>query len=545
MVVLISPLVAGCWLGASQHSGPGDDGAGDDDDDGAASDGDADADSDPWSGYQPGELLGATSVKASGFYDTLWDMAAMPGGGVVVLGEFGGTAKFDPEGPNETALSSDKGRLFMARYDEDLGLLWARHVFVSESPGEHDQARSVAVHPDGGFVVAGRFAAGATFGAGQGNEVHFDGVADPADRRLYVARFDGEGALLWVRVAAQGSRVNEPRVAAAPDGRVLAVTTFGGTLDFEGDDAVPALIGPGNCLPQSALAGAAGYGGLAVAAFSDSGEALWLRGEGLPGCTLRGEGVFAGADGGVSVAVLADGATPFQVDGAQVELGPVLVLLRYGGDGALSAATPLVGVNDDSDFPNAVSSRAGVAGLAGPAWGASELHLADDQVFSLPSETEGYVLALDGELDVRWLGILKSTFSSSSEPGPTCRAHDVAVTSAGEVLVAAGFRRDFAAAAIGSDDEIALWAFWSFDLPATMPVVMAVARFSGQGVPDWAVMAGGGASCFARAVAESESGAIFAGGSFGKNAVFGAGEPGETELATSGGWDVFLARYVP
>ncbi len=548
-IALTALLLAGCWMGASQHSGPGDDDADDDDNDGASSDADSDSDgdSDTSSDFPPGELLGATSVKASGFYDTIWDMAAMPGGGVVVLGEFTGTAKFDPGGPNETTLSSDDGRLFMAKFSKNLGFEWVRHVFQSGSPSELDQARSIAVHPDGGFVVAGCFTTDATFGPGQANEAHYDEVASTDDCRLFVARFDDDGDLLWACAATAGSDVVEPRVAAAPDGRVLVTATFAGSLEFEGESELGAVVGENECNLQPTVGSLELPSGMvALVAFSSAGQGLWLRGEGLDGCILRSAGLWVGESGNIALAV--DSNTPFtvQAGGQAMEVVPDVSILRYNAGGSLSSTSRLVQKGEWKIWFGisiswiSMGSNAWEAGIAEMIRGTTDLFLADDEVFSMPKGWDGYTLVLDENQMPVGVGLTKTdTYISEWTYGSNLYSiMDTGIASSGSVFMAGGFEKNIAFATADLETQLELKGEGSGQY-------MYIGRFSPEGIPDWAVQAGGGASCFARAVAEGADKGIFVGGSFGKNAVFGAGEPGETELSTSGGWDIFLAKYMP
>ena len=166
--------------------------------------------------------------------------------------------------------------------------------------------------------------------------------------------------------------------------------------------------------------------------------------------------------------------------------------------------------------------------------------MADDETVSMPEGWDGYVLVLDEDQMPVWMGLTEScSYMWEMSYGSNCYSiMDVGVAADGSVLVAGGFQKDitFASTDLGMQLELTGEGVGQH---------MFVGRFTEAGVPDWAVQAGGGATCFARAVAEGADKGIFVGGSFGKNAVFGAGEPGETELSTSGGFDIFLAKYMP
>jgi hypothetical protein len=94
-------------------------------------------------------------------------------------------------------------------------------------------------------------------------------------------------------------------------------------------------------------------------------------------------------------------------------------------------------------------------------------------------------------------------------------------------------------------------------VPGTLAVVLLFAlvgcsdgKPKGDPLVIWAERAGGPGWDVARAVAVDESGAIYVAGHFEQQAVFGEGEPGQTQLEVVGGEsggnrDVFLARLEP
>ena len=72
-----------------------------------------------------------------------------------------------------------------------------------------------------------------------------------------------------------------------------------------------------------------------------------------------------------------------------------------------------------------------------------------------------------------------------------------------------------------------------------------VARYDLDGELVWATSAGGGTQAAGQAIAVGADGCILVAGLFTGTAVFGEGEPHETELKSAGQWDIFVAKYAP
>ena len=121
--------------------------------------------------------------------------------------------------------------MFIAKYPPHGQLAWAR-----KAGGEgHDYVNGIAALSDGGFWVTGSFRNSAKFGPGESNETTL--VADRLPR-IFVARYDGEGRLVWVRHADGTGQDNSKAVAGFPDGSAVVTGAFG----YSGTTSV---FGPG------------------------------------------------------------------------------------------------------------------------------------------------------------------------------------------------------------------------------------------------------------------------------------------------------------
>lgn len=159
-------------------------------------------------------------------------IAAVPSGGVIVASGVSGTTTF---GPGETKEQKVTGAQLAVTKYSDLGALqWVGTVPVSGAAALLGAA-DVAVRSDGTSYVVGLFRGTATFGPGEPNET----VLVSNSRRIFVARYDATGGLLWARRA--GSDYLGPsdlpgNMALAADvganGDLLVSGSFIGTATF-------------------------------------------------------------------------------------------------------------------------------------------------------------------------------------------------------------------------------------------------------------------------------------------------------------------------
>lgn len=110
----------------------------------------------------------------------------------------------------------------------------------------------------------------------------------------------------------------------------------------------------------------------------------------------------------------------------------------------------------------------------------------------------------------------------------------VAVDGAGNAHIAGRFEA-LATFGAGEPNETVLTSAGSFDA--------FVAKYDRAGQLLWAKRAGGVGFDWVTGLDVDDAGGVYATGWFAETAVFGAGEPGETTLATAGDRDVFVARF--
>jgi hypothetical protein len=130
----------------------------------------------------------ASVVQAHGQGATRgWGVSRLLDGSAAVTGTFSGDVIFGQGEANETVLSSQWGQdVFVAKYNGDGTLAWARQAGGKDSSGAADPEGNAALEPrvfgdtgfavvglkDGSLLVAGGFDNEATFGPGEPNEIH-------------------------------------------------------------------------------------------------------------------------------------------------------------------------------------------------------------------------------------------------------------------------------------------------------------------------------------------------------------------------------------
>ena len=453
---------------------------------------------------EPGTFLWA---RGAGGTDDDEASAARPvSGGVLVAGSFRGEATFGrDEAAETTLLSAGSADAFLARYDAEGRLIWAR----ADGGTSAERAASIAAEPDGGAWVTGSFGAEAVFGAGETQETT---LQTTGSLDLFLARYDGDGALSWASGA--GSFYGHDfghGVAALPDGTLYVCGQFTDGAFFD-------QAGPNETRLTATLSG------LFLARYGADGEFIWAKAAGGDG-EDSAQAVAAAPDGGAFVAGWFSAAAAFGEGGGLQALtsagGTDLFLARYAPDGALAWAR-----------------RAGGAGDDRAAW---------------------VELSPGGDL------LVAGSFSGSADFGDGAKT---LVSSGGLDVFLAGYEHDgtlvWAASGGGADDDVPYGGAagddgailtGSFAGNATFAGTLLqstggvsdlfVASWDGAGSLRWARSAGGSGVDAGLGAAGLADGSALAVGRFGTRATFGAREAGETSLNSQGAADVFLARYAP
>ena len=156
--------------------------------------------------------------------------------GFVITGCFSGIADLDPDGDSFPLLSNGATDAFVAAYDHDLHLLWAKAI---GGPGT-DVGTALAVDDLGNIYLGGTFENGFTLvNDGTTFTINSNGGADGM-----LGYLGANGSLLWLK--AFGGSGDETLTALSPGvGDVAVIGSFTGTMDIDPGTDVHQLTSEG------------------------------------------------------------------------------------------------------------------------------------------------------------------------------------------------------------------------------------------------------------------------------------------------------------
>lgn len=279
--------------------------------------------------YNPdGTLAWAKGAGGSGTEQGR-DIAALADGSVLVTGEFGGSATFGADEAGETTLTSaDDEDIFIAKYNTDGTLAWAKRAGGTGS----DYGYGIAALNDQSSLVTGYFWDTATFGPGEPGETTF------TSGRLFVAKYNPNGTLAWVKRAEGNARGLD--IAALSDGSALVT----GYYNFG------ATFGPGESgevtLPWKVAKD------IFVARYNPDGTLAWAKRAG-DGLSSEARAIAALSDGSALVTGLFSGTATFgEGESSETALTSAgwhdIFVAKYNPEGTLAWVTR-AGGNDPED----------------------------------------------------------------------------------------------------------------------------------------------------------------------------------------------------
>ena len=191
---------------------------------------------------------------------------ALADGGAVVTADFYSGVTLDYGLPSEVSFTAAGGErdidIVLARLAADGHVVWARH-----SGGGANDGAGIDALPDGRVVMAGRFADAwshsITINLDRPDQKTL--TADPAHwEELFIASYDADGGLSWVRMAGGTSRNDGAGgMVLLPDGSVVVSGSFTDNISFEGS--------PGS------FAGMANVYSSFIARWSPNGAIAWVK----------------------------------------------------------------------------------------------------------------------------------------------------------------------------------------------------------------------------------------------------------------------------
>ncbi len=426
---------------------------------------------------------------SGGLFDQARGIAVDAAGNSYVTGIFEGTANFAPLPSITSAGSTD---IYVAKYDTDGNVLW-----VEQAGGiSGDQGLGIAVDTAGNTYLTGAFIGTATFGPFTLNSAGWP--TNPLDMDVFVAKYDPNGIILWVRRA-------------------------GGVLDQQGNAI--AVDAANNCYLTGRFRGGAAFGpfnifsansavfDIFVAKYDTNGAALWARSAGGSSGQKQGNAIAVDAAGSSYVTGEFQGGVFFGLPPSLASAGgDDIFVARYDTNGNVLWAQQAGGASGDQGRGIGVDA-AGNSYVTGAFTGPVTFG-------TVPVTNAGnfdmFVAQYDSSGNVLW---------AQSAGGPGVDAGlGIAVEGSGNSYVTGVFRgtADFGPTSIFS---------------AGVGDVF-VAKYDAGGNALWAQSAGGTVADAGEGIGVDAASNSYVTGSFTTAATFGA-----FTLTSAGGIDIFVAKF--
>jgi hypothetical protein len=211
-------------------------------------------------------------------------------GNIYVTGFFMESVDFDP-GPGITKLTSaGEYDAFVAKYDHDNNLIWARRMGGTGTDFSH----AMALDSSGNVVITGTFEGTADFNPGPGILNLISAGQDDS----FVCKLDTNGNLLWAKRLGGTERQVAEDIAVDANGNVITVGRFSGTADFD-----PGLL--------TTNLTAVAFDDIYISKLTANGNFVWAKSLGGTGDDDNGAAVAVDAAGNVYTTGWFSGANDF------------------------------------------------------------------------------------------------------------------------------------------------------------------------------------------------------------------------------------------
>ncbi|MFQ5503546.1 MAG: HYR domain-containing protein [Planctomycetota bacterium] len=433
-------------------------------------------------------------------------VATFADGSFVVAGTSDGSMILGAGEANETTLLTGSTGLFVARYNADGTLAWAKTVNHTDRCWALDNAALA----DGSSLVTGNFYGSITFGPGELNQTV---LSSASYNDMFVAKYASDGSFVYA-VQATSSRMGGIGVDAFPDGSFVVTGTYLGRPTFGAGTAT-----------QTSL-GTAGNWEIFVARYNADGSFAWARRAGSMWID-QGRSVATMADGTCIVTGYFQGTVTFGAgEPNQRVLSPTnppdIFVAKYQANGSLAWASSISGTTPIA-WGNVATFADGSSVLIGSYQ--SQLRAGATMITSSGAD-DVFLVRVNADGSFAWA---KSAGSPGIDQGlGICAMPDGSMIATGSYQAAATF-------GAGEANQATL--------PASGPGDMFVARYNADGSLDWARKNGGIAADIGWGVAAFLDESWVVCGSFEDSATFGIGEPNERVCPSFGGSDMCVARY--
>ncbi|TET35004.1 MAG: hypothetical protein E3J72_12780 [Planctomycetota bacterium] len=436
--------------------------------------------------FSHGLLAWAKNAGGSAAYG----ISTLSDGSAIVTGYFQSTAIFGAGEGNETVLTSDEyGDIFIAKYNPDGALAWAKSA-GGAGGGIDDHGRSIYALPDGSAIVTGYFKRTATFGAGEGNETVLSsaGACD-----IFIAKYNPDGTLAWAKSAGGVHSDKGYSISALSDGSAVVTGSFWGTATFGAGEGKETVLSSGSVF---------------IAKYNANGTLAWAKSAG----TSNGNGISA------------------LTDGSSIVTGPGGGLSKYNPDGTLawakSAGGSAYAISTLSDGSAIVTGFFGCAATFGAGEG-------NETILSSAGDRDIFIAKYNSDGTLAWA---KRAGGGGGDIG-----YGISAIPDGSAIITGEFRGSATFGNASEGNETVLSSAGGEDI--------FIAQYNPDGTLAWAKSAGSGGFDYGRGISALSDGSALVTGNFGSfgghTATFGAGEDNETDLVSFSAADIFIAKFNP
>lgn len=175
-------------------------------------------------------------------------------GTIVLTGVFQGTVNFGADTSIYNLTSNGSSDIFIASYDSDGSLKWAKNV----GGGSADNSTSIARDVSGNIFITGYFSGNADFNPG----IDVAALSSHGSQDIFIAKYNSIGNYIWAIDMGGNSSDMANSIATDASGNVIITGSFNGTADFDPSTNTENLVSNGN---QDIF----------IAKYDDNGNYVW------------------------------------------------------------------------------------------------------------------------------------------------------------------------------------------------------------------------------------------------------------------------------
>ncbi|MDJ0766427.1 MAG: hypothetical protein QNJ97_25860 [Myxococcota bacterium] len=399
----------------------------------------------------------------------------------MIVGDYRLNATFGRGEPNEiTLVAPFVVAIFIAKYRPDGSLNWAKTAGSSDTiQGRGISANGICVLPDNAIAVAGYFYSTATFGEGEPNETVFPADGEDRDYDSFVAKYNPEGNLTWVKRVSGNRRVYAMGIASLSDNSLITAGRFSGTATFGQGESNETTLSTGS--------DTSGHFDAFLAKYTSNGTLDWAK------CVARrSDDINLGGVTSAEISTLSDDS--------------VMIAGSFSGSVTFGPGGP-----NETTFTTEIEDN----------------YYVDEDIFIAKYDAVG------GLIWVRRAG------GDYIEPGEVSDAlRGLSLLPDGSSVITGFFRKE-AVFGPGEQNETILTAEDEEDDGSDI----FIAKYSPEGALVWAKSAGGDGWDIGGGISALPDGSSTITGEYSYSVTFGAGEPSERTLTAEDYGDIYIAKY--